>query len=98
MVSGWALDRATIFRNRCDAAFPLSDHADFPELLQLVELVQPKRVLTLHGFAADFARLLRQRGIEAWAISENNQLELPLSGPPLPPPPLKHFDDTRFAT
>jgi len=98
LVSGWAMDRATIFRNRCDAAFPLSDHADFPELLQLVELVQPKRVLTLHGFAADFARVLRQRGIDAWAISEHNQLELPLAGPPLPPQPLKHFEDTRFAT
>ena len=85
MVSGWAMDRATIFRHRCDAAFPLSDHADFPELLQLVDLVQPKRVLTLHGFAADFARHLRQRGIEAWALSEQNQLELPLAGPPLPP-------------
>jgi Cft2 family RNA processing exonuclease len=88
MVSGWALDRSTIYRHRCDAAFPLSDHADFPELLRFVELVQPKRVLTLHGFAADFARHLRSIGVDAWAISENNQLELPLSGPPAPSPAL----------
>jgi len=98
MVSGWALDRATIFRHRCDAAFPLSDHADYPELLQLVDLVRPKRVLTLHGFAADFARDLRRRGIEAWAISEHNQLELPLSGPPLPPSPPQQIGDGPFAT
>ncbi len=84
MVSGWALDRATIYRHRCHAAFPLSDHADFPELLRFVELVQPKRVLTLHGFAADFAQQLRRRGIEAWALSEHNQLELALLGPPAP--------------
>ncbi|MFT3780558.1 MAG: MBL fold metallo-hydrolase [Nibricoccus sp.] len=84
MISGWALDRSTVFRNRCDAAFPLSDHADFPELLRFVELVQPKRVLTLHGFASDFARHLRGLGVEAWAISETNQLELPLAGPPVP--------------
>jgi len=84
LVSGWAIDRSTIYRQRCDAAFPLSDHADFPELLRFVELVQPKRVLTLHGFAAEFAQQLRQRGIEAWAISEHNQLELALLGPPPP--------------
>jgi Cft2 family RNA processing exonuclease len=98
VVSGWALDRATVFRNQCNAAFPLSDHADFPELLRLVELVQPKRVLTLHGFAADFARELRQRGVEAWAISENNQLELALLGPSLPGKPLQLFADAPFAT
>jgi len=35
-----------IYRMRCHAAFPLSDHADFPSLLRFVELVQPKRVFT----------------------------------------------------
>jgi Cft2 family RNA processing exonuclease len=84
MVSGWAMDRSTVYRQRCDAAFPLSDHADFPELLRFVELVQPKRVLTLHGFAADFARHLRGLGLDAWAISEHNQMELPLAGPQRP--------------
>lgn len=83
-VSGWAIDRSTVFRQRCDATFPLSDHADFPGLLRFVELVRPKRVLTLHGFAAEFARELRQRGIEAWAINEDNQLDLPLVSP-VPP-------------
>jgi Cft2 family RNA processing exonuclease len=81
MITGWALDRSTLFRHRCDAAFPLSDHADFPGLLRFVELVQPKRILTLHGFAADFASTLRTRGIDAWAINEDNQLEIPL--PPM---------------
>ena len=98
MVSGWALDRATIYRNQCNAAFPLSDHADFPELLRFVELVQPKRVLTLHGFAAEFALQLRQRGIEAWAISENNQLEFALQGPQQPAKPPQLFGDNPFAT
>lgn len=98
MVSGWALDRATIFRHRCHAAFPLSDHADYPELLHLVDLVKPKRVLTLHGFAADFARDLRRRGLEAWAISEHNQLELSLAGPPAPPKSPRPMSDMPFAT
>jgi len=47
-------------------------------LVRYVEAVRPNRVLTLHGFAADFARDLRERGIEAWAISEANQLDLGL--------------------
>lgn len=77
-ITGWALDPGATFRYQCDAAFPLSDHADFADLLRFVELVQPKRVLTLHGFASEFARTLRDRGVEAWAINEDNQLEFGL--------------------
>jgi DNA ligase-1 len=78
MISGWAVDPNAIYRYQVDAAFPLSDHADYTDLIRYVELVQPERVLTLHGFAAEFARDLRERGIEAWALSEENQLELTL--------------------
>ncbi|HEY5036316.1 MAG TPA: MBL fold metallo-hydrolase RNA specificity domain-containing protein, partial [Chthoniobacterales bacterium] len=78
MISGWAVEPNAIYRYQVDAAFPLSDHADYDDLLRYVELVQPQRVLTLHGFAAQFARDLRDRGVEAWALSEQNQLELTL--------------------
>jgi Cft2 family RNA processing exonuclease len=79
-LTGWALDSGAIFRLHCHAAFPLSDHADFPDLLKFVELVQPRRVLTLHGFAREFAATLRGRGIDALAVGQPNQLDLPLSG------------------
>jgi hypothetical protein len=79
MISGWAVDPNAVYRYQVDAAFPLSDHADYTDLLRYVELVQPQRVLTLHGFAAEFARDLRDRGVEAWALSEQNQLELTLN-------------------
>ncbi len=79
-LTGWALEPGATYRLQCDAAFPLTDHADYPDLLRYVELVKPKRVLTLHGFAAAFARDLRARGVEAWALSEENQLELSLTG------------------
>ena len=78
ILTGWALDSGAKYRSRCDEAFPLSDHADYDELLRYVELVQPKRVLTVHGFAAEFATDLRRRGIEAWALAQENQLELKL--------------------
>jgi ATP-dependent DNA ligase I len=79
MLTGWALDPGAIYRYQSDAAFPLSDHADYPDLLRYVELVRPNRVLTLHGFAREFAEDLRRRGVEAWALGEDNQLELPVT-------------------
>jgi DNA ligase-1 len=88
MISGWAVDPNAVYRYQVDAAFPLSDHADYTDLLRYVELVQPQRVLTLHGFAAEFARDLRERGMEAWALSEQNQLEFTLgksAGAGVPP-------------
>lgn len=78
VLTGWAVDPSVRYRYGADAAFPLSDHADYDDLLHYVELVQPQRVLTLHGFAAPFAADLRRRGIEAWALGEQNQLEFPL--------------------
>src|SRR5947207_360759 len=78
MMSGWAVDPNAVYRYQVDAAFPLSDHADYDDLIRYVELVQPRRVLTLHGFAAAFARDLRARGVTAWALNDENQMELHL--------------------
>ena len=39
MISGWAVDPNAIYRYQVDAAFPLSDHADYTDLLRYVELV-----------------------------------------------------------
>lgn len=76
VVTGWAMDSSAKYRFGCDAAFALSDHADYPDLLKFVELVQPKRVYTVHGFAREFAATLRRIGVEAWALGRENQLEL----------------------
>ncbi len=51
---------------------------DFLELIEFVKQVQPKRVFTLHGFAADFAETLRDLGFDARPLSEADQLTLPL--------------------
>lgn len=77
-LSGWALDGRRNADPDHSRRFPLSDHADFPDLLRFVEAVRPERVFTLHGFAAEFARHLRRRGIQAFALGEANQLELSL--------------------
>jgi Cft2 family RNA processing exonuclease len=78
VITGWALDRSAIYRMKCDAAFPLSDHAGYDDLLRHVEQVSPKRVFTVHGYATEFARDLRARGIEAWSLTGADQLDLRL--------------------
>ncbi len=105
MITGWAMDPAAVYRYQCDAAFPLSDHADFNELLQFVDVVQPKRVYTVHGHVEEFARTLRARGIEAWALGFANQLEISLEKlnhaplrlkPSSPAPTQPDFPDNDF--
>ena len=76
MVSGWGLDPSARFRYGVEAVFPLSDHADFPGLLRLVEEVQPQRILTTHGWHTAFAATLRTRGHDAWSLHGGDQLEL----------------------
>jgi DNA ligase-1 len=82
VLTGWAVDPGCKYRSQCDAAFPISDHADFPELIEFVQRVQPKKVYTLHGFAADFAATLRGLGFEAHALSEDEQMRLGLEESP----------------
>ncbi len=85
ILTGWAVDPNCHYRYQCDAAFPLSDHADFPELIELVKRVQPNKVFTLHGFAADFAQTLRDLGLNAQALSEDEQMSLGIQiAPPRP--------------
>ena len=79
MLSGWALQSSAIYRYQVDVIFPLSDHADYPGLMEYVAKVQPKLVYTLHGYAAEFARDLREQGTEAWSILTDNQLDLQLA-------------------
>ncbi len=78
VLTGWAIDRDTRYRSQTDAAFALSDHAGYADLLRLVDQVNPRRVFTVHGFANEFAADLRSRGVEAWALGRSNQLELGL--------------------
>jgi Cft2 family RNA processing exonuclease len=63
-VTGWAIDPAWRWRLGVDYAIPLSDHADFDELIECVERAQPEVIYCTHG-PAEFAACLRQRGFNA---------------------------------
>lgn len=78
MLTGWALQPGSLYRYRVDEVIPMSDHADFTGLMECVTRVRPKRVLTVHGFAREFAAHLRTKGIEAWCAMGGDQLELSL--------------------
>src|SRR5207253_9109495 len=96
-ISVWAVDPNAVYLYQDVAAFSLSDHADYDDLIRYVELVRPRRVLTLHGFAAAFARDLRARGVEAWALSEENQMELNLPATASTQPMRSSARDSRTA-
>ncbi len=75
LLTGWAIDGRRGFRS-VDAAFPLSDHADFPSLVRYAKASGAARVLTVHGYARELALALRREGIRAEPLVEREQLEL----------------------
>jgi Cft2 family RNA processing exonuclease len=72
-LSGWAVRAASRADFDADVLIPFSDHADFPELLAHIGRVAPERVVTHHGYARDFARILQGRGVEAQALSAGGE-------------------------
>ncbi len=75
VLTGWAVDGRRGFRG-ADAAFPLSDHADFPSLLTYARATGAGRVYTLHGQADALAAALRSEGLRAEPLVAQQQLEL----------------------
>ena len=63
LATGWALRNGMRFRG-----FPLSDHADYPSLMDYIDRAEPKRIHTVHGFANEFARQLQRKGLKASAL------------------------------
>ncbi len=73
-LSGWANGR-NITNYQSDYAIPLSDHADFGELLEFVRKVNPKKVFTTHGFD-DFPQHIRSIGYDAELLKPATQYSL----------------------
>lgn len=74
-VTGWAANPSTRHRLRVDHALPLSDHADFGQLLELVEQVQPSVVYCTHGPEA-FVEHLAAEGWDARPLANDSQRRL----------------------
>ena len=48
-LTGWAMDARTKYRLGVDHAIPISDHADYTELLEAIARVDPRVVYCTHG-------------------------------------------------
>ena len=68
-VTGWAHNPRGGFRLRVNHAIPLSDHADFDQLIECVRIVAPRTVLCTHG-SPSFVERLRERGFNAHVLDE----------------------------
>ncbi|MCX8189820.1 MAG: MBL fold metallo-hydrolase [Candidatus Diapherotrites archaeon] len=66
--SGWP------YKGCFDKIFPLSDHADFDQLITYVKESGAKQVYTMHGFSREFAQHIRHRfGINTKQLDINSQ-------------------------
>jgi putative mRNA 3-end processing factor len=74
--SGWAADPGYRYSLGADFAFPVSDHCDYRELLELVREVSPELVYTTHGFTEEFASDLRKEGFDAKPLTDVQQAVL----------------------
>ncbi len=73
VATGWALTNQFY---GVDAAFPLSDHSDFPALEKFVLETGAKKVFCTHGFEKKFASHLRKKGVDAVPLgSAKNSLK-----------------------
>jgi putative mRNA 3-end processing factor len=77
MASGWMTLRGVRRRRGFDKGFVVSDHADFPGLLSVIEASGARRVLVTHGSSDALARLLRERGLEAGVLPTRFMGEAP---------------------
>jgi putative mRNA 3-end processing factor len=66
--SGWMQVRGNVRRRNADAGFALSDHADWPGLLEAVKATGAEKVFVTHGFQSAFSRFLSESGIPSTEI------------------------------
>jgi Cft2 family RNA processing exonuclease len=70
--TGWAIDPRTKYRWQVDHALPLSDHADYDQLLETIQRVNPREIHCTHG-PVEFVDLLRDLGFNAFPLAPRAQ-------------------------
>jgi Cft2 family RNA processing exonuclease len=76
-LSGWGMDETAVRRFGVDRVLPLSDHADYNELIGYVEKLRPSEIYCTHGFP-EFVSILRNAGFRAFQLETWRQRELDL--------------------
>jgi Cft2 family RNA processing exonuclease len=73
ILTGWAVDSGSKGWFGVDEAFPLSDHADFSELVEYAKSAEPQKIYTVHGFS-EFPDFLRKEGFDAEQLKESTEV------------------------
>ncbi|MGV3486279.1 MAG: ligase-associated DNA damage response exonuclease [Planctomycetaceae bacterium] len=76
MASGWMRVRGIRRRRAMDRGFVISDHVDWPDLMQAIELSQAENIWVTHGYVPQVVRHLRSQGWNAQAIATQFRGEL----------------------
>ncbi|MEL7159678.1 MAG: ligase-associated DNA damage response exonuclease [Bacteroidota bacterium] len=74
--SGWMSLRGARRRRGADRGFVLSDHCDWPGLLEAIDLTGAENVYVTHGYTAIFSKYLRSRGFNAVELETEYEGEL----------------------
>ncbi len=71
MLTGWAVSKSAPYMYKdVDLVLPLSDHADYDDLVRLARESGAQRIITMHG-AKKFAVLLRELGLNAEHLAQH---------------------------
>lgn len=73
--SGWMRVRGQRRRRSVDRGFVLSDHVDWPGIIDTVSATGAQRVLATHGYTPPLVRWLAEQGLEAYALETPYQGE-----------------------
>jgi putative mRNA 3-end processing factor len=69
--SGWMRVRGDRRRRGYDRGFVISDHADWPGLIETCRATRAKQILLTHGYSDALTRYLRESGLEAASLSNS---------------------------
>jgi putative mRNA 3-end processing factor len=67
--SGWMAVRSSQRWQRLDAGFVLSDHADWPGLIDTIKATGAERVGIMHGYTSVLARYLNEIGLSSFVVA-----------------------------
>ena len=74
--SGWMTLRGARRRRGADRGFVLSDHCDWPSLLEAIDATEAENVYVTHGYTAIFSKHLRTLGLNAVELETEYEGEL----------------------
>jgi putative mRNA 3-end processing factor len=77
--SGWMIVRGTRRRQTIDRGFVLSDHADWPGLIETINATGAEHIWVTHGFSEAVVRWLTEQGLDAHVLPARYEKTVPTS-------------------